>query len=150
MEAYLREHIPLSGAMGVRVLDAGPERVRLTAPLEPNLNHRATAFGGSVAAVAILAGWTLVLTRLEREGSAARIVIQETSVRYDAPIHTSFDAVCEAPPAPAWERFTRTLARRGKARIRIEVRIESAGSVVARAEGAYVALADSRPRESAE
>jgi thioesterase domain-containing protein len=137
----VREHIPLSAAMGMRVLEAGPERVRLRAPLEPNLNHRSTAFGGSVAALAILAGWALVHVRLLGEGVRARTVIQESAVRYDAPVHDAFEAVCE-PPAPAdWARFTRALSRRGKGRVRVGVAVESGGHAVATLHAAYVALA---------
>ena len=142
VEAYLRAQIPLSEAIDIRVLEAGPERVRIQAPLEPNLNHSATAFGGSVAALALLAGWTLVQTRLDREGLPARTVIHETSIRYDAPIESAFTAACEAPEPDAWIRFAGTLRRRGKARIRVTIRVECGGRVAATAEGAYVALAE--------
>jgi thioesterase domain-containing protein len=142
VESYLREQIPLSAAMDIRVLESGPDRVRIQAPLEPNLNHSATAFGGSVAALALLAGWTLVQTGLERAGVAARTVIHETSIRYDAPIESAFTAACEAPEPEAWERFLHTLRRRGRARIRVTIRVESGGRVAATAEGAYVALAE--------
>ena len=138
----MREQIPLAGAIGVRVLESSHEQVRIEAPLGPNVNHRSTAFGGSVAALAILTGWALVHTSLTREGSSARTVIQESSMRYDAPIAAAFTAVCEAPEPEAWARFTRTLARRGRARIRLAVRVESAGVVAARGEAAYVALGD--------
>ena len=47
VQTYLHDHIPLSAAMGAGVSQADTEIVRLSAPLEPNLNHRATAFGGS-------------------------------------------------------------------------------------------------------
>ena len=126
----------------MRVLEASPERVRIEAPLAPNLNHRSTAFGGSVAALAILAGWALVHARLTHEGSEARTVIHESAMRYDAPIDAAFTAVCDAPQPEAWSRFKRTLARRGRARIRLAVRVESEGMVAARGEGAYVALAE--------
>ena len=146
VEAYLREHIPLSGPIGLRVLESGAACVRLEAPLEPNLNHTATAFGGSVAALALLAGWTLVQAGLEREGLRARTVIHETSIRYDAPIESTFAAVCEAPDAEAWQRFARTLRRHGRARIRVHVHVEAGGRVAATLEGAYVALAEGEGR----
>ena len=140
LEGYVREQIPLSVAIGVRVLQAGPERVRIEAPLAPNLNHRATAFGGSVATLAILTGWALVHARLVAEGRPARTGIAESSVRYDAPIEAAFSAICEAPSPDAWARFTRTLERRGRARLRVSVRVECRGREAARMEGAYVAI----------
>ena len=59
IEHYLHAHIPLSLAMGVKVLSSSREAVRLSAPLAPNINHRATVFGGSASAVALLAAWAL-------------------------------------------------------------------------------------------
>jgi hypothetical protein len=49
LEQYLHEHIPLSAAMGVKVVQADPQCVVLTAPLAPNINHRDTVFGGSAS-----------------------------------------------------------------------------------------------------
>lgn len=141
VEAYLHEHIPLAAAMGVRVIAATVHEVILEAPLEPNLNHRDAAFGGSVAAVSILAGWTLVHRRLHEEGiSGRRTVIQASSVHYVAPVDTAFRATCQSPPPTAWARFLRTLARKGRARVWVEAEVTSRGTLAARFEGAYVAL----------
>ncbi len=144
MEAYLRDHIPLAAAMGVRVVAMASDEVILEAPLEPNLNHRDTAFGGSVAAVAILAGWTLVHRRLHEAGvSGRRTVIQASNVRYVAPVDTVFRATCKAPDPSAWARFLRTLERRGRARCRVSAEVTCRGVLAATFEGAYVALGDS-------
>jgi len=132
--------------MGIRVLEAGPDRVRIEAPLAPNLNHRATAFGGSVAALAILAGWALVHTRLEQEGRRARTVIQSSALEYAAPIDGAFTAVSEAPAEAAWERFTRTLSRRGRGRILVTVTVEAGGATAATFSGEYVAIAGDEPK----
>jgi thioesterase domain-containing protein len=143
VEAYLHEHIPLSAAMGVRVLQADGEGVRLEAPLRANLNHRATAFGGSVSALAILAGWTLVHRHLRERGLSVHTVIHRSEVHYDRPISGDFQART-LPVAPeAWERLVRALERRGKGRVRVAVVIESDGAQACTFEGSYVAL---RPR----
>lgn len=141
VEAYLHEHIPLAASMGVRVLIAARDEVVLQAPLEPNLNHRDTAFGGSVAAVSILAGWTLVHRRLHEEGIAGRrTVIQASTVHYVAPVDAAFRATCATPDPSEWARFLRTLTRKGKARIRVEADVTCRGTLAATFEGAYVAL----------
>jgi thioesterase domain-containing protein len=141
MERYLHEHIPLAAAMAVRVLASTADAVVLEAPLEPNLNHRDTAFGGSVAAVAILAGWTLVHRRLHREGiSGRRTVIRSSDVRYVAPVDGAFRATCPAPTPEAWARFVRMLERKGMARIAIHGEVTCRGTLAATFEGDYVAL----------
>jgi len=141
VESYLHEHIPLSAGMGLRVIEASEDRIVVEAPLDPNVNHRETAFGGSVAALGILAGWTQVHLRLRREGCDAHTVIQESAVRYHGPIHGAFRATSERVDQAAWDRFTRTLARRGRGRVRLTVRVEADGVLVATFRGSYVALA---------
>lgn len=140
LEAYLHEHIPLSAAMGARVEAASPGGVALAAPLGPNLNHRATAFGGSVATLAILAGWSLVHLRLRHDGVEARTVIQRSDVTYLEPIHGDFEARAEAPDAESWRRFRRALHRWGRGRIAVRIRVLAADRVVAEMDGDYVSL----------
>ena len=115
--------------------------VVLEAPLAPNLNHRATAFGGSVAAQAILAGWALVHLTLDRDGVVARTVIQKSDVAYLEPIEEDFQAHAAPVPDAAWRRFRRTLDRFGRARLRVQVEVRCRATVVARLRGEYVALA---------
>ena len=117
LERYLHEQIPLSAAMGVQVRVATPERVRLAAPLTPNVNHAETVFGGSAAALATLAAWALLHLRLLRAGLPAKLVIQRSSMEYERPIPGDFEAECRFTDEHAWERFRATLDRRGRARL---------------------------------
>lgn len=140
LETYLYDQIPLSKAMAVHVVDPGPARVVLEAPLESNTNHRSTAFGGSVSTLATLAGWALVHRRLRERGHPAKVVIQRGSTEFVAPVTTGFRATCETVDATDWGRILSALERFGKARIRTRVLVEASGEVVARFEGSYVAL----------
>jgi len=89
---YIHEHIPLSKAIGVSVLAIEADAVTLQAPLEPNLNHQQTVFGGSASALAILASWALLHVRLQSAGIAARLVIQRNVMEYQSPILGQFTA----------------------------------------------------------
>ncbi len=140
VEAYLHEHIPISRAMGIGVIEATVQRVALRAPLEPNVNHRSTVFGGSCASVAILAAWTLVHLRVQATGDVGRVVIQRGSTEYRLPIHGEFVATCDSPGELVWDRFMRSLRRRGQARIELDATVTSAAAVVATFSGAYVAI----------
>jgi len=145
LAAYLTANIPLTAALGVDVVEVGDARVRLRAPLAPNRNHRQTAFGGSVAALAVLAGWGWLHARLVARGTPVRLVIQRQEVDYLAPIAAEFFATCEAPEADAWRRFARLLEARGRARIELQVAVTCAGDIAARFRGTYVALAGEGP-----
>jgi thioesterase domain-containing protein len=140
VERYLHEHIPLSAHIGTRVVEADGRTVRLGAPLAPNLNHRQTAFGGSLSALAILAGWTWVWVRLSALGFDGRIVIQSNTIDYTAPAEGDLEAVCAGAPDEEWDDFVRALRRRGRARIGLAVEVMSEGTRAARFGGRYVAV----------
>lgn len=97
LETYLHAHIPLSLAMQVSVEEASPQLVVLAAPLLPNTNHRGTVFGGSASALAILAAWALLHTRLTAEGYNTRLVIQRNTMSYEQPIVGHFTARALVP-----------------------------------------------------
>jgi thioesterase domain-containing protein len=145
LQSYLHGHIPLSAAMQVSVDAVDVEGVTLRAPLAPNINHRDTVFGGSASAVAILAAWSLLHTRLLAEGIAARLVIQSNAMDYALPILGEFTARSALEEPEQWSRFTRTLARRGKARARVAAVLQSDGRAVGRLTGEFVALSATRP-----
>jgi thioesterase domain-containing protein len=114
--------------------------VLLEAPLQPNINHRSTVFGGSASAVAILAAWSQLHLGLVRAGVPARVVIQRNTMEYLQPIAGGFSAR-GLPPEPAeWQRFERTLARRGRARLSVGAELSYEGLPAGRLRGEFVAL----------
>ncbi|MEM1056746.1 MAG: YiiD C-terminal domain-containing protein [Bacteroidota bacterium] len=141
VETYLHDHIPISAAHGITVAEASPEAVRLAAPLDVNINHFNSVYGGSASSVAILSAWTLLHLRLSARGWRGRVVIQRSEVNYLRPTVADFEAICEAPEDAIWERFVSTLERRGRARLPLTSRLVCEGEVTARFDGDYVALA---------
>jgi thioesterase domain-containing protein len=139
LERTLHAEIPLTRAMGVCVAQFDATGLTLRAPLEPNINHKSTAFGGSLATLATLAGWGL-LQLLLREQLPATVVIQESSVQYLRPVAEDMQATCSMPQAGELEKFLRSLARKGMARIELEVLIPAGGETAVRFRGWFVAL----------
>ncbi len=140
LETYLHTHIPLSAAMQVGVVASSPESVTLRAPLAPNINHRSTAFGGSVSTLAILSAWSLVNLRLKAEGLTTRLVIQSNRMDYDAPIESDFTATATLADTAAWPLFTRMLLRKGRARVVVQSVVRCGDAVGGRFEGEFVAF----------
>lgn len=145
LERYLHDHIPLSKAMEVSVVEAGDAAVVLAAPLGPNINHRGTVFGGSASALAILAAWSLLHRRLHREGLSCRLVIQRNAMEYELPIPGAFTARAQLDPVAEWASFLRMLKRMGRARIAVTAVLEHGGHRVGRFTGEFVAL-EAEPR----
>jgi len=148
VEEYLHLHIPISREMGVTVREVSDEGIRLMAPLAPNINHRSGVFGGSVSALAILAGWTLVHVGMRASGLTSPIVIQRNSVEYLRPITGDFEAFCPAPDERRWTRLMESLQKRNRGRITLEVELEAEGERVGTFSGAYVVLQPERQSEA--
>lgn len=135
--------IPLAGAMEVEIRRLDDQAITLAAPLGPNRNHMGSAFGGSLQALATLAGWGVTLVA---GGAAARhVVIRSSQMRFLKPV--SVDLVAEAAmPAPgATAAFRIALTDRGHARLTVPVAILGPGKgVVARFVGEFVAFVADR------
>lgn len=140
LQSYLHQHIPLSLAMQVTVVEASPRQVVLSAPLAPNINHRETVFGGSASAVAILAAWSMLHVGLSAERLGSRLVIQRNTMDYLAPIEGSFTAVAHAPAQPAWQAFTRMIQRKGLGRLTQTAMLHYQGQAVGSLSGEFVAF----------
>jgi thioesterase domain-containing protein len=122
------------------VLEASPDRVRLAAPLAPNINHRRTVFGGSAAALATLAAWALLHLRLAAEGFAGRLVIRRSTMEFARPIAGAFEALADAPDDEGWQRFSAAVARGRPARIDMQAMLTFEGAQAGSFAGEFVAL----------
>lgn len=144
LERTLHAEIPLTRAMDVRVLRADQNGLALGAALAPNLNHKQTAFGGSLNSLATLACWGLIQLLVRDRGHAITVVIQESSVQFLKPVIRDFEAVCSLPPAAVIEKFLRTLERKGRARLALDATIHAESGVALRFRGQFVAYDQAR------
>jgi thioesterase domain-containing protein len=125
--------------MGIVVESADDSAVVLRAPLAPNANHKRTAFGGSLYSVAVLAGWAWATRYLASRGVAADAVIQESTMRFLAPVEGELRATAAAPSEVQIDKFRKMLQRAGRGRIRLRVEIGRDHIVAALFEGEFVA-----------
>jgi len=139
LRATLRTEMPITQHLGVEVLAFERGELRLSAPLSANLNHKGTAFAGSLNAIATLAGWGLVWLLLRRHGVDAHVVIQDSTVHYLRPVSGDFTASAAMPVAEAEHRLLEAVRRRGRGRVTLEVLVSDAGGPAVRFSGRYVA-----------
>lgn len=145
LQEYLNGRIPITKAMGVKVLEASADRVELEAPLPPNINHSGTVFGGSAASVAVLSAWSLLHVRLRLATVGANIVVHKCSMTYERPIVDTFTSASETVGPAEWGEFLDTLKRRKRARMRLRSVLRCNGEKVGEMEGDFVALDQSPP-----
>jgi thioesterase domain-containing protein len=140
LQQYLHERIPLSRAMGVSAVSATPREVVLQAPLEPNINHRETVFGGSAAAVATLAAWSLLRVRLVADRREGRIVVRRSTMEFERPIAAAFTATSRPIDPQGWERLLAALERGRMARIEVGATLACRGEQVGVFTGEFAVL----------
>ena len=140
LQAALAREIPLSRAMGISVASWDGRTVRLAAPLAPNVNHKATVFGGSLSAAATLAGWSALWLLLDANGLMEQVVIQDASIEYRHPVTGDFVVECSLPDDGRVAHFLATLRERGRARLELVASVTSREHDLVTFRGRYVAV----------
>src|SRR2546423_11778166 len=136
-EKFLHEQIPITRAMGVRIVANDENGFVIEAPVALNSNHLRTAFGGSINAVATLAAYGFLW--LELNETAAHVVVAESSIRFLRPVRETIRAICLRPAAEELTAFRSQFTAKGKARIALRVNVIEAGETAAEFEGIFVA-----------
>ncbi|MFC5049443.1 YiiD C-terminal domain-containing protein [Rubritalea spongiae] len=138
---YVYEHIPITEHLDARLRKYDGEMLEVTASLEANINHRNSAFGGSMSAIGILSGWALLFIKMRELGLKNKLVIQSSQFQFLEPVVTDFVAISALPEAKDYQRFLKILERKGKARIRIDSSVyDHSGKLCGTHTGEYVAI----------
>lgn len=138
LTAYLHEQIPLTAAMQLAIEHCGGGALRIAAPLAANRNPHGTVFGGSLATLGIVAGWTLLYVELEALGLHPNLVIQHYDCDYLAPGTQTFRADARLPED--WPRFIEQLRGGRRSRLDVAVQLECEGREILKARARYAAL----------
>jgi thioesterase domain-containing protein len=136
-EKFLHDQIPITRAMGVRVVAHDESGFMIEAPVALNSNHLRTGFGGSINAVATLAAYGLLW--LELRDPAVHVVVAESSIRFLRPVREMIRAICPRPDWDEWTAFQKRFAEKGKARITLRVSVFEKDQTAAEFEGIFVA-----------
>jgi len=141
LEDKLRRMPPVR-AMALRVEGFDEDGLRLAAPLSENLNDKGCAFGGSLASLMTLACWGSASLTLDLHGFPdAEVFVQDSHVRYLAPLYDDLMAQGRRAEGVEWEDFVRAYRERGKARATLQAVICCAdGRIAASLSGRFVAL----------
>lgn len=135
LKAYIEKPFAFVERMGLKVLVLERGRVRLSAPLEGNVNHIGTMYAGALFTLAEIPGGALFLTSFDT--SRFYPVVTEMNLRFLRPAAT--DAFIDITlDEAAIERIQAQADALGKAEYVLEGRIHDAeGRVVAESRGVY-------------
>ena len=114
--------------MQARLLDYDGRRLRIAAPLAPNLNDKRTAFGGSMASLMTIAGWLLVSQNLTDDTTKPDVFVTETTSHFSRTVTTDMIATVWLA-ANSFEALALQMRRRGKVRVRTEAKLEGTDGI---------------------
>ncbi|UXI68319.1 thioesterase domain-containing protein [Tahibacter amnicola] len=141
LEREILSEIPLARAMELRVDRTAGDRIVLAAPLGPNINDKGCAFGGSLASVLTLSGWALIVLRLREAGHDCDVYVQDSQLRYLAPVWGEIRAEARVADGDSWDSFLGMINARGKGRLRVVAVVADAnGQPATTLEARFVAL----------
>jgi len=138
LQETLYVDIPLTKHLALKVDTYDNERLVLRAPLAQNINHKGTAFAGSLNAVVTLSGWGLLWLVLKEIGVRAVIVIQDSTSNYLLPVKDDFSACCYKPDEAQIARLKQMLLKKGRARLELKAEIIADQKVAVTFQGRYV------------
>jgi len=137
-QQFLYEQIPITEKMGIEIIEFTPYIVRMLARLELNLNHKSTAFGGSINSLMTLCAWGLVFANVKEFSPNTHIVIQKSNIEYLFPIDKDFIAECKIEKEEDLEKLKKTFNKFGRARLKLHVYCKDEDKVLSKFEGHYV------------
>ncbi len=140
LQQKIRNAIPLSEAMQFTITALDIDVIRVTAPLEPNVNIHGTGFAGSLYSLAVLTGWALCMHILEELELDADLVVGKAEIRYRAPVTGDIECAC-ASDAARRAAFEQGVREQGRGKIALEVSVGELPHAVLNA--TYVAIARS-------
>lgn len=138
LQEILHSEIPLTKAIGIEVREYTESSLSLYAPLENNINHKCTAFGGSLYSVSVLTGWGLIYLLLKQHDLSGHIVIHESNTRFLKPVTSEIISKCSFDSDSHYQRFIKMYKKKGKARIQLESRITCNTETSVIFKGSYV------------
>ena len=142
LEETLREEVPLTRYMGLRLEALGEGKLVVQASLSANVNIHGTAFGGSLFSICAIACWGTLHLSFTRVGVPAHSVLGKASIEYARPVRGDFEACCELPGDGSFETFMDRLGQCRRTPLELVAKVREKGQVAAVFRGTYSAFFD--------
>ena len=143
--AWLRNEIPIVEYMNFSPIGWDGHKLSMGAELAANVNDKGTGFGGSLASVSTLCGWSIITLFLREQGRDDDVVIRDSHIEYFLPVTSDFMAETQLPSDDELNLFLNKLHTKGRAGLNLVIEIFQDKNLAMRLSGAYVAIEKPKP-----
>lgn len=139
LENKLHNEIPLTKFMDLKITKYDEKELITIAPLNKNINNKGTAFGGSLATLTIISGWSICwLISKELEINSENIVVIKNEHSYRKPVTKELICHTKRPTKDEIENLKNKLLLKKSASIKISSQIIEDDEVCVDFTGYYV------------
>lgn len=139
LENKLHNEIPLTKFMDLKITKYDEKELITIAPLNTNINDKGTAFGGSLATLTIISGWSICwLISKELEINSENIVVIKNEHSYRKPVKKELICHTKRPTKDEIENLKNKLLLKKSASIKISSQIIEDDEVCVDFTGYYV------------
>lgn len=111
---FLYRNIPLVQHMQLELKEINEHRLIATAPLAPNINDKATVFGGSSGALMTICGWTLIKFNLESYDIHNDVVIHKAKTNWVKAQTDDLTIQVALNEKQDWQALTKKLSKKNR------------------------------------
>lgn len=138
---FMDTHLPIAADLGIQLAHYQGDQLVLSAPLEPNINDKATAFGGSIYCVCVMSCWGMVYLKAKEHGiTSPNIVVSHAEIDYMRPVAGEIVAKCQLESADSFEPFFEAHKEKGKAKIKLNSVVEHNNKTAVKFFGHYALI----------
>lgn len=141
LDNFFAEHLPVTQFLNMRVEEYSGDSLALALDLQPSINDKLTAFGGSLYCLTVMNCWGMVYLQCRQRGIDPNMVVTRGEIDYLAPVSDEkIIARCDTAEETDWQGFFDSLASRGKARTELTSYVDSGGKRAVNFSGRYAVI----------
>jgi thioesterase domain-containing protein len=121
LQDFFMLNVPLARAAEISVHSYDGEKLVFQAPLEPNINDKGTAFGGSIYVLCVSTAWGMSSIKAQELGLDGELVVAKAEIEYLRPLNEDLHAEAVSPDEESLQHFKESFERHGKAVFELDV-----------------------------
>jgi thioesterase domain-containing protein len=140
MQKLIEHHIPITKSMGFKVYKIENFTAELSAPLQPNHNHKNTVFGGSLYAACAAACYAVLYNlQIEEKLDSFDLLLATGNSRYLKPVTEDFK-VRATINTSEWSILLSKLVKKGAGKITVNATVftDSDPTILCEFQGVFV------------